>query len=380
MPPSLPAEPTHARSLTAVWPNVIAAVDGRPDGWLPRARSGIVLLADGLGARNLAARRGHARFLGDRLGKRDVARTTVPSTTATALTSLMTAAAPGAHGIVGYRVRVPGGDVVANQLSGWEQAGLDPDIWQRRRTVFELEAARQRPCFVVSRAEYDGSGFTRAAFRGGQFLPADDLDERIELAADAAARHPGSLVYLYHPELDRIGHKRGWESDEWAAALESVDAAAATLHARARAAGVGVVLTADHGMVDVPRHRQVLLGEGDPLLDGVRHVAGEPRLLHLYLDDGVGVEGVAGRWSAAEGGRAWVLTRDEAIGAELFGPVDAEVRPRIGDIVVAARGGIAYYDDRVADKAPQRMVGQHGSLTDQERTVPLIALGAFDAR
>ena len=46
-------------------------------------------------------------------------------------------------------------------------------------------------------------------------------------------------------------------------------------------------------------------------------------------------------------------------------------------MLVAARSGIAYYDDRLADKKPQRMIGQHGSLTDQERIVPLARLGAF---
>jgi hypothetical protein len=57
--------------------------------------------------------------------------------------------------------------------------------------------------------------------------------------------------------------------------------------------------------------------------------------------------------------------------------MDPAVAPRIGDILVAARSGVAYYDDRLADKGPQRMVGQHGSLTDEERAIPLIPLGAF---
>ena len=66
-----------------------------------------------------------------------------------------------------------------------------------------------------------------------------------------------------------------------------------------------------------------------------------------------------------------------ATDAGLFGPMSPDVLPRLGDVIVAARSGIAYYDDRLADKGPQRMVGQHGSLTDEERTVPLIRLGAF---
>ena len=86
----------------------------------------------------------------------------------------------------------------------------------------------------------------------------------------------------------------------------------------------------------------------------------------------------ATRWREAEATRSWVLTRAEAIAAGLYGPVvDAEVEPRIGDVLVAARSAVAYYDDRLADKKAQRMIGQHGLLTDQERIVPVIRLGAF---
>lgn len=373
---SLPVEPARARSLTDVWPNVLAAVEGDAGAWFPPARSGIVLVVDGLGARNLSARAGHARFLSSRLVKREVGRTVFPSTTAAALTSLMTAEPAGVHGIVGYRVRVPGTDVLANQLSGWEHDGLDPATWQRARTVFERESAHGRPCFVVNKAEYVGSGFTHAIFRGAEFLSAEDLDERVDLALEAAQRHPGALVYLYTPELDRLGHRLGWESDEWAAALEETDAAASALHAGAGST-VGFVVTADHGMVDVPRHRHVLLQDGDAVLEGVRHVAGEPRLLHVYLEADADPEAALARWRDAEGGRSWVLSRAEAIGAGLFGEVDPAVAERIGDILVAARSAVAYYDDRLADKGPQRMVGQHGSLTDEERAIPMVPLGAF---
>jgi hypothetical protein len=100
-------------------------------------------------------------------------------------------------------------------------------------------------------------------------------------------------------------------------------------------------------------------------------------MLHLYAEPGA-AESLLEAWRSSESGRSWVASRDEAVAAGLFGPVvDPTVRERIGDVVVAARAGIVYYDDRVADKGPQRMVGQHGSLTDEERIVPLLRLGAF---
>ena len=100
-------------------------------------------------------------------------------------------------------------------------------------------------------------------------------------------------------------------------------------------------------------------------------------MLHLYAAaDAAGA--VRNRWERAEGQRSWVMTRKEAIDAGLFGTsVAPAVAERIGDVLVAARAGIAYYDDRETDKKAQNMVGQHGSLTDQERLVPLIRLGAF---
>jgi hypothetical protein len=117
------------------------------------------------------------------------------------------------------------------------------------------------------------------------------------------------------------------------------------------------------------------------LLDGIRHVGGEPRFLSLYLEPGLEASKrsrlVAG-WRAAEEHRAWVLERGEAIDAGLYGPeVADEVRPRIGDVLVAARAGVAYYDRREANRQAEAMIGQHGSLTDEETRVPLIRAGAY---
>ncbi|MAP63869.1 MAG: nucleotide pyrophosphatase [Microbacterium sp.] len=369
---SLPAESPRARSLTGVLPESIAALSGR-SAWFPAARSAIVFVLDGLGAANLRARSGHARFLAAAMARRDVVQTVFPSTTAAALAALLTGQQPGRTGMVGYRALDPATDRVANQLRGWEHDGL-PEDWQRGAPLLESETADGRSCFVVTKKEYTDTGFTRSTMRGAQFVGVDDLDERVDAAAELAAAHPGALVYLYAPDLDAIGHRHGWESDEWSATLEKVDAAATRL-STAIHPQTGVVVTADHGMIDVPRHRHVLFGEGT-LTAGLRHVGGEPRMLHLYAQDGA-ASSLLHVWRAAESQRSWVMARDDAIEAGLFGPVDDAVRPRIGDVLVAARQGIAYYDDRVADTSPQKMVGQHGSLTTEERTVPLIGLGAF---
>ena len=182
------------------------------------------------------------------------------------------------------------------------------------------------------------------------------------------------------PELDQAAHAHGWESDRWLGILEHLDAEVAAFERR-MPRGTGLLVTADHGVVDVPAHRHVFVDDRPDLLDGIRHVGGEPRFLSLYvepgLDDAARERLVAG-WRAAEEHRAWVLGRDEAIDAGLYGPIVAdEVRDRIGDVLIAARAGVAYYDRREPNRQAELMIGQHGSLSDEEVRVPLIRGGAY---
>jgi hypothetical protein len=72
------------------------------------------------------------------------------------------------------------------------------------------------------------------------------------------------------------------------------------------------------------------------------------------------------------GQRAWVLSRDEAISAGWFGDrIGDDVRPRIGDVVAAARGEAGMLR-RSSETLLSALIGQHGSLTDAEQQVPLL--------
>ena len=367
----LPSESPGTRSIAGVAGDLLGALRGESDA-LPPVESAVLVVVDGLGAISLRGHAGHARALTSGMSKKDVAQTVFPSTTAAALTTIVTGAWPGEHGLVGYRVRDPERDVLVNQLSGWETDGLDPLVWQSAPTMFERATSAGHESFAVGLAAYARSGFTRATLRGASFVSAATPEERVEAAYALAHGHPGSVVYCYLPEVDKAGHKYGIASAEWVAALESVDAALA----RRVPPRVGVVVTSDHGMVDVPVNRQVVLEEEH--LEGLRHVGGEPRMLHLYVEPGADREVVTRRLRADLEGVADVVTREVAVSDGLFGPtVTPAARQRIGDLLVVSRGAWAVYDGTAADQRGRGMVGQHGALTPEESRVPLIRLGAF---
>jgi hypothetical protein len=211
--------------------------------------------------------------------------------------------------------------------------------------------------------------------RGATYQAASTILDRLELATRLAAQEP-AIVYVYVPELDQACHAFGWQSPQWTRVLEQLDSAVRAVVATLPPS-VGMVLTADHGVLDVPHHSHVLFDADPELVAGVRFVAGEPRLLHLHVESGVDAAALAESWRSSEGDRAWVATRAEAIDAGWFGPVLPVVAPRIGDVLVAARKAVAYYDSRDTTRAGRSMIGQHGSWSPAETRVPLLRFGAF---
>jgi len=379
----LPVPAVTVPRLAGVLASSLASLQGVQNGFeLPAASGAVIVLVDGLGAGNLQARAGHARFLSTRMSRRDVIRTVLPSTTAAALASFTTGRMPGEHGLVGYKVLDASHDRLVNQLNGWD-AGMMPETWQRSETLFESATADGVPTFAIGAARYADSGYTLAVLRGAEFRAAASVPDRFAMAQSVLEQHPGALVYLYVPELDQAAHAHGWESDRWLGLLEQLDAEVAAFERR-MPRRTGLLVTADHGVVDVPAHRHVFVDARPDLLDGIRHVGGEPRFLSLYAEPGLDEAARAQLvedWRSAEGHRAWVLGRDEAIESGLYGPTVAdEVRSRIGDVLIAARSGIAYYDRREPNRQAELMVGQHGSLTDEETRVPLIRAGAYARR
>ncbi|CAH0132369.1 hypothetical protein SRABI83_00273 [Arthrobacter sp. Bi83] len=387
--PSLPPAPAYGRrSVAEVLGSAAASlgVDGFENRLgLPPAKRICVVLADGLGRSLLKQKSAHTPFLRDVMQQGQGAvpvwlDSAFPSTTAASLASLGTGLAPGQHGLVGYDVLDPSQDKVVNMLGNWD-ADVDPHDWQPFPTVFE-RAAEQVDVTTVSLPQFGDSPMTRAALRGGTFVSATTSHARTAAAAEVMAGSDASLMYFYVNDLDKAGHRYGSQSPQWEHQLEELDATVKRLHATLPA-GTTVLVTADHGMLDVAEAQRIDYSADPALVAGVRHTAGEPRMLHLYLEDdawngdgGTTRQRLLDAWRGRFGDRIWAFTREEAIAAGLFGQVRPAVERRVGDVMIAARDALAFYDTRRVRPTAMEVVGQHGSLTKAEREVPLLCFQA----
>ncbi|MEZ0580352.1 alkaline phosphatase family protein [Nocardioides sp. MH1] len=372
LPPPAFCEPAYGdRSLGDIVPAVAAALghalDSTPRGLvLPGAPSYVVFLIDGLG-HNLLKRHGDAApYLSSLLAGSEVGTAGVPSTTSTSLTSLGTGLTPGGHGLVGFTTRVPGTEELLNALV-WD-VDIDPVEWQPHQTAFSrLQSAGVRVS-VVNKREFNGSGLTVAAHRGAEYVGVDRVGERIAAVVAASSEAP-SLTYVYDGDLDWTGHRWGVASSHWLQQLAMIDHEAEQLR-EALPADRRLLVIADHGMVDVPAEARIDVADDADLASGIALIGGEARFRHLYCVGGA-VPDVVATWRERLADRAEVLTRSEAVGRGWFGRVDPTVLPRIGDVVVACRGDAAVLSTE-GFPYETRLIGMHGSLTDDEMLIPLL--------
>ena len=296
--------------------------------------------------------------------------TSFPSTTSTSLATLTTGAMPGAHGMMGYTVRVPrSSGRVLNSLK-WDER-VDPEIWQPVPTLFQRATAAGISVTHVAAKRYEETGFTRAVFRGAHYRGANITSDLIGETVAALQRSP-SFVYLYVNDLDAAGHSDGVGSEKWLAALSNIDAMVTQLREKLPR-GVRIWVTADHGMINV--EEKIVMGLDNNLLDDIATVAGEPRMRHLYLaqdSDLAPRADVISRWEENLGNKVKMFSRESAIAAGLFGSqVSLDAAERIGDVIAIAQGNLVLLDPERADKEGA-MVGHHGGDSEIESTVPLL--------
>lgn len=326
-----------------------------------------VFLVDGMGADLLAAHAATAPFLASLAGTTLTAG--FPATTVTSLCSLGTGLAPGEHGMLGMILAVPGTGHLFNCLRWTLPDGLvmDPARWQPATTVYERAAAAGVASGYVGPAEFEGTGLTRAVYRGARYLAADSVDERVERAL-AAMAEPRAHVTVYYGDLDAAGHMAGWGGDEWLSRLAVVDEMAERL-AAGLPPGSALYVTADHGMVNAGVKLDV---ESDPALArGVAMLGGEARARHVYAEEGAAAD-VLDAWRETLAGRAWVVSRAEAVESGWFGArVRGEWLGRIGDVVAVPRADLVLTAP-AAHPIEAIFTGYHGSMTAAEQYVPLL--------
>lgn len=355
--------------LSQVLPSAAAAV-GAPgfhdDLGLGDITTVIVCLVDGLGATSIEQHPEVFDALRDADGGSIEAA--FPTTTPTGLATLGTGATPGEHGIVGASFWLPEDNRILSPLH-WGRRPT-PEAVQPETTVFERASAGGIHTLTVAPKAYMHSGLTAAALRGSDYVAAESSEDRATVLSDALGAGVPTLAYVYWSALDRAAHEFGTASHQWLQAAQNVNTLLWQLRTEL-VPGSSLIVTADHGMVEC--RERIWIEEFPQLAVGVRALAGEPRMRHIYTQPDHDPADVVRRWQDTLGNKAVVMTRAESIEQGLFGTVDPIIIERIGDVLAIAQGesilASSKFDERVSN-----LRGHHGGLSDDERRIPAMIL------
>ena len=322
---------------------------------IPDAASYVLVLFDGLGDHQLI-HPAAAPLLASRAATIDSG---FPTTTTVSMATVATGMTPAEHGLLGYQMWLPEIGHVVNTIkwtTPWgERIDYDqreflptPNLWERL-VAHGIEPVTLQPW------NFADSPMSRVLYRGCRFEPWNDVDEAADIAAELALV-PGRLVFLYLPHVDFAAHVGGQDSADYAAAMTIVARTWERL-ARRLPESTAAVGTADHGHVDVPAERRIRIPTAAH--DG-RRFGGDPRAVFVYGE---------GESLAAELGVEWVA-RPEMI--DWWGPGTRHpaFADRAPDGVLLPPPGWNVLHRHADD----RLIGQHGGVTDEELRVPLLVI------
>jgi hypothetical protein len=330
---------------------------------LPEADHVVLVLIDGLGWIALSEHQELTPHI--RADRSSPWTADLPTTTPTGLAGIGTGMSGGEHGFVGATFFLPETQQILTPLH-WPEL-VSPVMVQPEGTIFEALVRNGVRVSTIGPGAYQHSGLTQAVLRGGNYFAAGSVLQYGDALVAAQAHAAKSFTYVYWPDLDRAGHRFGVASQQWRSALTVVDDLIHTLVGHS-VPETALVVTADHGMVDVTQDDRIALEELSSLRNASLTVAGEPRFRHLFVDRDA--DEIAERLTSEIGHGFDVYTREQIARSGIFGELDLALVDRIGDIVCIGR-------DRwlLASNVDQRVsgfIGQHGAGSVEEQLIPAI--------
>lgn len=282
------------------------------------------------------------------------------STTVAATTSVMSGLQPCEHGWLGWECYYPPVDknvvVFLNYIQGTEIPAADYNLaW----TYTPYENIMNK----INKA--GGKAYAVAPFLDPECDSIEKICDRIKGYCD----EPGQkYIYAYWNQPDGLMHNLGTGAPEVHEALLNMEEQVSKLAEELD--DTLLIVTADHGHLD---NRTVVLQDYPAIMDClVRLPAFEPRVLNFFVKEGK-EKTFEEEFNKEFGEDFLLMPMKEAVDKKLFGPAKPrkEFESMLGNYLAIGISDLSIFF------AEEPLAAMHGSVTEDEMLIPLIA---FDAK
>lgn len=305
-------------------------------------------------------------------------RSVFPSAGVCALTSLVTGQWPGRHGLTGRYTYLPNwgrtatlprfidratGEPLAEAGLRVEEVVLQPSLMP------DLE---REVCAILPAATKDEI-YTRWAYGATKVIGYRSLSGGFEsVAANVRSRVEPSLTLITIPELDAAEHDTGIRSAKVKRIVRSLDDLLSRLRDALVDREARIVVSGDHGLLEVPAERQIGIEDTDRMLDYLEAPpSGEPLMPVFHVKPGR-EKRFEERFASSYGSLMELISIPDAEALGLYGAdgIDVAARRRLGSFIGIGPEPLAFLYHPSRDQEA-REVAFHGGLHPATMRVPL---------
>ena len=318
----------------------------------------VVMLFDGMGTAILEKHKESAPFLLSHLS-RPICSVFPPTTTA-ATTSIETGLTPCEHGWLGWALYFKEIDknvcLFTNTVFGSDEIAADYPVAQ---TYIPFDTVQTKIRKTGGQA-YFVSKYSE--------FKTDSVRETCDVVRDLCAKEGRKYIYTYWNQPDHDIHVYGTKDAQIASQIKLIDNEVEKLCADLK--DTLVIVTADHGLVDVEWKS---FAECPEIVDTLERVPSvESRAMSVFVKKGREKD-FEKAFNKAFSKDYFLLTHEEVLQRELFGfgEPNGRFKDFVGDYLAVATGNIGI-NPSLTDESP--FVGMHAGACDDEIFVPFIAI------
>jgi len=336
----------------------------------------ILLVIDGLGY-NYLKTSGSNTYIKKHLKKSIT--TVFPPSTGSAMTSIYTGLAPQQHASTGWWVYLKEFGLVSRILP--YSNAIDYNVLGENIShvidVVPLPSQMNRDYYAVLSERIIDSEFTRHIVRNAKRIGFDTelngLFNSIKNSIDLSSGK--KYIQAYWPSLDEVSHILGPSSQEAQDHLLLFDAETKLLVESLDGSGTTLIITSDHGFMDVPKRNSILTQDHPEFTDClVLPLCGDTRSVFCYVRP----------WQTKRfetyvqnvfGNICEIHRSEELINQAWFGlfDINPKLLSRVGDYTLTFKEHHAILNC-FPGRAPPEMLGHHGGVSPDEILVPLIVI------
>ncbi len=308
-----------------------------------------------------------------------------PSTTAAHVTCIHSGLPPGESGIYEWFMREPHLERIVAPLL-FSLAGdrthtllpIDPNQLYPSKRIYQKLGDLGVKSRVFQPKNISKSTYSRSMLEGADVTGYSRTAKAFsEMSKQVESK---TYTYFYYPDIDSIGHRKGVHSPEFSAAIGAIFTEIQGFYSQLPS-NTALIITSDHGMVEVDPERTYYLNEHIPniekyLLYGKDQKplvpAGSCRDLFLHVRAEYLLE-LKEILEEFLGGIAEVHLTGDLIREGLFGKVGELFLARVGNLVVLPFAGEAVWWHEKG-RFEQNFYAAHGGLTREEMEIPFIFL------